>query len=98
MVKEAIRSLTRCAAWEWAVWHHRKRYQPYGFFSNASRRNTGSEGGLEALYDMLRMPMRGTGDAEFDVGAAVVYLTSPHARMVTGLTLGVDGGSAMAAS
>lgn len=95
MVKEAIRSLTRCAAREWGVYGITVNNISPMAFSDASQRNSGGDGDLEAIYDMLRMPIRGMGDPEFDVGAAVVYLASPQARMVTGLTLGVDGGSAM---
>ena len=36
-------------------------------------------------------PLKGIGTAD-DVAAAVVYLASPQARFVTGITLPVDGG------
>jgi NAD(P)-dependent dehydrogenase (short-subunit alcohol dehydrogenase family) len=47
-------------------------------------------------YDAMlqSIPLRALPDARDDVGAAVVYLASDDARMITGTTLTVDGGSA----
>jgi NAD(P)-dependent dehydrogenase (short-subunit alcohol dehydrogenase family) len=90
--KEALRTLTRTAAREWA---------PYGIVANvicpgaktdAFRRAVGSSPELEALADAAN-PMGRLGDPEEDIAPVALFLASEDARYLTGNTLFVDGGS-----
>ena len=92
-VKEAIRVLTRTAAWEWA---------PDGIRTVALLPLANSPA-LEqfALSDpeayartLAGIPMGRFGDAETDIGKVAVFLASDDARYLTGLTVPVDGGAA----
>lgn len=89
--KEALRSLTRTAAREWA---------PYGIcvnilcpaaasssFRNFSERQPELASAMAAANPMGRM-----GDPEKDIGGVAVFLASEDARYLTGNTLFVDGG------
>ncbi|HMW22148.1 MAG TPA: SDR family oxidoreductase [Burkholderiaceae bacterium] len=92
MAKEALRTLTRSAAREWA---------PYGICCNAVcpaaateayRRFAAAQPDNAAA--MLRLnPMGYMGDPERDIGAVVLFLASEDSRYLTGNTLFVDGGS-----
>ena len=90
--KEALRTLTRTAAREWA---------PYGVVANAicpgaktaaSRAVFASNPELEAMADAAN-PMGRLGDPETDIAPVAVFLASDDARYLTGNTLFVDGGS-----
>jgi NAD(P)-dependent dehydrogenase (short-subunit alcohol dehydrogenase family) len=90
--KEALRTLTRTAAREWA---------PYGIVANAicpgakgsgMRRRYEQDPALEAQLDASN-PMGRVGDPEDDIGPVAVFLASDDARYFTGNTLFVDGGS-----
>jgi NAD(P)-dependent dehydrogenase (short-subunit alcohol dehydrogenase family) len=90
--KEALRTLTRTAAREWA---------PYGIVANAicpgaktaaSRAVFAANPELEALADAAN-PMGRLGDPEADIAPVAVFLASDDARYLTGNTLFVDGGS-----
>jgi NAD(P)-dependent dehydrogenase (short-subunit alcohol dehydrogenase family) len=90
--KEALRTLTRTAAREWA---------PYGVVANAicpgaktaaSRAVFAANPELEAMADDAN-PMGRLGDPETDIAPVAVFLASDDARYVTGNTLFVDGGS-----
>jgi NAD(P)-dependent dehydrogenase (short-subunit alcohol dehydrogenase family) len=90
--KEALRTLTRTAAREWA---------PYGVVANAicpaaktaaSRAVFAANPELEAMADSAN-PMGRLGDPETDIAPVAVFLASDDARYVTGNTLFVDGGS-----
>jgi NAD(P)-dependent dehydrogenase (short-subunit alcohol dehydrogenase family) len=90
--KEALRTLTRTAAREWA---------PYGIVVNAVcpgaktaafRRVIADNPELEALVDSAN-PMGRLGDAETDIAPVVAFLASDDTRYLTGNTLFVDGGS-----
>ena len=92
-VKEAIRALSRAAAMEWAADGIRVNVVlPYA-----------SSPALEALaaanpeeFDRTRLavPLQRVGDAETDIGAAVVFLCSGASGYITGATIPVDGGNA----
>jgi NAD(P)-dependent dehydrogenase (short-subunit alcohol dehydrogenase family) len=90
--KEALRTLTRTAAREWA---------PHGIVVNAicpgaktaafhALAETNPE--LVAMADAAN-PMGRLGDPETDIAPVAVFLASDDARYLTGNTLFVDGGS-----
>ena len=90
--KEALRTLTRTAAREWA---------PYGVVANAicpgaktaaSRAVFAANPELEVMADAAN-PMGRLGDPEADIAPVAVFLASDDARYLTGNTLFVDGGS-----
>jgi NAD(P)-dependent dehydrogenase (short-subunit alcohol dehydrogenase family) len=92
MAKEALRTLTRTAAREWA---------PHGVCCNAIcpgaatdayRRYAAAQ--PENAAEMLRFnPMGRMGDPESDIGSVALFLASEDCRYLTGNTLFVDGGS-----
>jgi NAD(P)-dependent dehydrogenase (short-subunit alcohol dehydrogenase family) len=90
--KEALRSLTRTAAREWAG---------YGICANiicpaaksaASRAVFAEHPELEASADAAN-PMGRMGDPEADIAPVALFLASEDCRYLTGNTLFVDGGS-----
>ncbi|HKK51450.1 MAG TPA: SDR family NAD(P)-dependent oxidoreductase [Myxococcota bacterium] len=89
--KEGIRALTKVAAREWG---------PYGIQVNAICPLAETPGSREwsADHPELARQMRETiplgrlGDAEHDIGRAVVFLASEDSSYVTGLTMMIDGG------
>jgi NAD(P)-dependent dehydrogenase (short-subunit alcohol dehydrogenase family) len=92
--KEAIRSLTKVAAHEWAADGIRVyTICPYGNSPGvqemAARR---PERMAASLFDV---PLGRVGDVEEDIGRAAVMLASNLASYVTGQTLMVDGGRRM---
>ena len=92
--KEAIRALTRVACHEWA----RYRINANAICPLASNPHWDRqvETKPEMVKGMLSMvPMRRFGDAERDIGRAVVFLASSDADYITGQTLMVDGGQTM---
>lgn len=92
-VKEAIRVLTRAAAWEWAD----DGIRAYSIMPLAES---------PALADLARdepdayqrslssIPLRRFGDPETDIGRVVVFLCGPDAGYLTGITIPIDGGAA----
>jgi NAD(P)-dependent dehydrogenase (short-subunit alcohol dehydrogenase family) len=90
MTKAAIAHLTKCLAVEWA---------PHGINVNAVAPTfIRTPGTVKWLADdafrvdlLSRIPLGRVGEP-VDVAAAVVYLASPAAAMVTGTTLMIDGG------
>jgi NAD(P)-dependent dehydrogenase (short-subunit alcohol dehydrogenase family) len=90
--KEALRTLTRCAAREWA---------PYGIVANAILPGAKGSGmvrryeadpELEAQLDASN-PMGRIGDPEDDIGPVAVFLASDDCHYFTGNSLWVDGGN-----
>jgi NAD(P)-dependent dehydrogenase (short-subunit alcohol dehydrogenase family) len=90
--KEALRSLTRTAAREWAQ---------YGIIANIicpGAKSAAFRSLAEAHPEIARLadesnPMGRLGDPEFDIAPVAVFLASDDARYLTGNTLFVDGGS-----
>lgn len=89
--KEALRTLTRSAAREWA---------PYGIccniicpaaVSSAFRRFQEAQPELAAAMEATN-PMGRMGDPERDIAGVAAFLASEDARYMTGNTLYVDGG------
>ena len=91
--KQALRTLSRTAAVEWA---------PDGIRVNAIAPHALSPGlqwwtennPEEAAEFIAAIPMRRIGDCEQDIGRAVVALVSPDLRYLTGATIPLDGGQA----
>ena len=92
-VKEAIRSLTRAAASEWAA---------DGIRSNAILPLAASPGmewwtkanPVEAAAFIKTVPMQRVGDCEQDIGRFVATLCSDDCRYINGQSIAVDGGQA----
>ena len=92
-VKEAIRSLTRAAASEWAA---------DGIRSNAILPLAASPGmewwtkanPVEAAAFIKTVPMQRVGDCEQDIGRFVATLCSADCRYINGQSIAVDGGQA----
>lgn len=91
--KEATRSLTWCAAREWAK---------YGINVNTISPVAVNGQNLQAseemrswIFDSIGAVIRKFGDPEKDIGRSVVFLAGPDSNHITGCTLGVDGGSTM---
>lgn len=91
--KQALRSLTRAAATEWAVDGIRaNNIAPHAL-------SPGLQGWMdanpeEAAEFTATIPMRRVGDPEADIGRAVVALVGNDLRYLTGATLPLDGGQA----
>ena len=90
--KEALRTLTRTAAREWAQ---------HGIVANVicpGAKTTAFRALAEAHPEIARLaseanPMGRLGDPESDIAPVAVFLASDDARYLTGNTLFVDGGS-----
>lgn len=91
--KQALRSLTRTAAVEWAG---------DGIRANCIAPHALSPGlkwwteahPEEAEEFVASIPMKRIGDCEDDIGRAVVALVGPDMRYLTGATIPLDGGQA----
>ena len=91
--KEAIRSLTRAAACEWAdegirtnvILPHAKSPGLAWWIDNNPE---------EAAAFIASIPMKRVGECEEDIGAFVVLLCSEGARYVNGQSIAIDGGQA----
>jgi NAD(P)-dependent dehydrogenase (short-subunit alcohol dehydrogenase family) len=95
--KEAIRSLTRTAAREWAqdgivvnvycpvsMIHHMGEYAPEDFTGQA----------MDVLGALMPTgSFEGNGDPERDIAPVVAFLLSDASRYLTGQTLTIDGGA-----
>ncbi|WP_305092956.1 SDR family NAD(P)-dependent oxidoreductase [Prescottella sp. R16] len=90
-VKEGMRSLTRAAACEWGIDGIRvNSIAPHAM-------SPALEGWInrfpeEAEEFKAGIPLRRIGDAETDIGRAVVFLVSDDAGYLTGATIPLDGG------
>jgi NAD(P)-dependent dehydrogenase (short-subunit alcohol dehydrogenase family) len=92
MTKEAVRVLTRVAAMEWGRYGIRvNAICPLADTPGFSEFDTAAPGAVEETV-LPMIPLGRLGDAELDVGRAVVYLASKDGSYVTGTTLMVDGG------
>lgn len=92
-VKEAIRAMTRSAAWEWAD----DGIRTYALLPLAAtpaledyRQN--QPDAYERVVSAI--PMKRFGDSEVDIGRVAVFLASDDAGYLTGISIPVDGGAA----
>lgn len=90
--KEALRTLTRTAAREWAPTGVVVNAVCPGAKSAAFRRMAAAHPEIEAAADRAN-PMGRLGDPETDIAPVAVFLASEDARYLTGNTLFADGGS-----
>ena len=91
--KQALRSLTRTAAAEWAVDGIRANSIAPHALTPALRQWT--EENPEAAAEFVSaIPMRRIGDPEADIGRAVVALVGSDLQYLTGATIPLDGGQA----
>jgi NAD(P)-dependent dehydrogenase (short-subunit alcohol dehydrogenase family) len=90
--KEALRTLTRTAAREWAPTGVVVNAICPGAKSAAFRRVMGAHPELEEMADKGN-PMGRIGDAVTDIAPVAVFLASDDCRYLTGNTLFVDGGA-----
>ena len=91
--KQALRSLTRTAAVEWAADGIRaNNIAPHAMSPGLQR---WTEHHPEEAAEFVRaIPMRRVGDPEADIGRAVVALVGSDLQYLTGATLPLDGGQA----
>jgi NAD(P)-dependent dehydrogenase (short-subunit alcohol dehydrogenase family) len=90
--KEALRTLTRTAAREWAQYGIVANVICPGAKTAAFRALAESHPEIARLADETN-PMGRLGDPESDIAPVAVFLASDDARYLTGNTLFVDGGS-----
>jgi NAD(P)-dependent dehydrogenase (short-subunit alcohol dehydrogenase family) len=90
--KEALRTLTRTAAREWAPTGVVVNALCPGAKTAAFRRVVGARPELERLADQGN-PMGRIGDPAEDIAPVAVFLASEDCRYLTGNTLFVDGGA-----
>ncbi len=90
--KEALRTLTRTAAREWAAYGIVANVICPGAKTAAFRRVAAENPQIEAMADAMN-PMGRLGDPDSDIAPVAVFLASEDARYLTGNTLFVDGGS-----
>ncbi|HLY57895.1 MAG TPA: SDR family oxidoreductase [Stellaceae bacterium] len=91
--KEAIRALTRTAAYEWGVDGVTvNAIAPIAASPNYETWAVANPEGARGL--IATIPLGRVGDCEADIGRAVVFLAGPDARYITGATIPLDGGQA----
>ncbi|RSN63790.1 SDR family NAD(P)-dependent oxidoreductase [Actinomadura sp. WAC 06369] len=90
--KEALRTLTRTAAREWAPTGVVVNAVCPGAKSAAFRRTVAEHPEIEAAADAAN-PMGRLGDPEDDIAPVALFLASEDARYLTGNTLFADGGA-----
>jgi citronellol/citronellal dehydrogenase len=85
-------NLTKTAAYEWAAAGVRVNAVAPGWIASSGMDRY--EGPVRAIIPKLRehVPLRRLGN-EAEVSAAIVFLLSPAAAFITGVTLAIDGGA-----
>ena len=94
--KAAVGGLTRAAAREWG--RHGITVNaicPFSLSPAAADWFADKPDQLDKIVRSFAIPR--SGDAEHDIGRAVVYLVGPDAGYVTGVTLSIDGGAVFTA-
>jgi 2-hydroxycyclohexanecarboxyl-CoA dehydrogenase len=90
--KEAIRALSRVASREWGADGIRVNVICPHARTPSQQKFAEANPGIEDQL-IAHVPLGRLGDAELDIGGAVVMLSSPDARYVTGQTIMVNGGA-----
>ena len=91
--KEAIRALTRTAAYEWGA--DGITVNAIAPIAASPNYETWAAANPEAAKGLIAtIPLGRVGDCETDIGRAVVFLAGPDARYITGATIPLDGGQA----
>lgn len=90
MTKAAISHLTRCLALEWAPHNITVNAVAPTFIKTPGTRKWLEDAAFHASV-IQRIPLGRVGDPQ-DVAAPVVFLASPAASLITGVTLMIDGG------
>lgn len=90
--RAGMSNLTQTAAFEWAHAGVRVNAVAPGWIASSGMDSYG--GAVKALIPQLRkhVPLRRLG-VEAEVSAAMVFLLSPAAAFITGVTLAIDGGA-----
>ena len=85
-------NLTKTAAYEWAASGVRVNAVAPGWIASSGMDSY--QGAVKAIIPRLRehVPLRRLG-TEAEVSAAIVFLLSPGAAFITGVTLAIDGGA-----
>ena len=90
MTKAAISHLTKCLALEWAVYNIRvNAVAPTFIKTDGTKRWLEDEDFRQSVVG--RIPLGRVGDP-MEVARPVVFLASPAASLITGVTLLIDGG------
>lgn len=92
-VKEAIRAITRAAAWELAPEGIRV-YAVLPLASSPALEQLAADEPDVYRRALSSIPMGRFGDCETDIGRVCVFLAGPDAGYLTGITIPVDGGAA----
>jgi len=92
-VKEAIRVLTRSAAWEWAD-DGIRCFAVMPLADSPALADLARDEPAAYERSLASIPMRRFGDPETDIGRVVVFLCGPDAGYLTGITIPIDGGAA----
>jgi NAD(P)-dependent dehydrogenase (short-subunit alcohol dehydrogenase family) len=90
--KEAIRALSRVASREWGPDGIRVNVICPHARTPAQQKFAQANPGIEEQL-IAHIPLRRMGEAEQDIGGAVIMLSSSDARYVTGQTIMVNGGA-----
>lgn len=90
--KAAVGGITRTAAREWGSQGINVN-AIFPFVLSEAAQSYFEEHPDLATTALASLSIQRTGDAEADVGRAVVYLTGPDSGFITGCTIGVDGGA-----
>jgi len=94
MTKAGIDHLTRCLAYEWAAHNVTVNAVAPTFVLTDGTRPALSDEAFRR-ETLARIPLGRIGEP-VDVAGAVVFLASPAASLITGVTLRVDGGWCLA--
>ncbi len=92
-VKEAIRALTRSAAWEWAD-DGIRTYAIMPLADSPALARLQQDEPEVYQRSLAAIPQHRFGDPETDIGRVVVFLCGPDAGYLTGITIPIDGGAA----
>ena len=89
--KEAIRAISKVASNEWGG--QGIRVNVVCPFANSPGVEQWKQQFPDAYAETIgKVPLRRIGDCETDIGEAVVFIASDHARYITGQTIMIDGG------